>query len=88
VLATSRAPLHLAAEQEFLIPPLPEHEGARLFLERAHAVRAEFSAPGAAVSRSAGGSTVCRSRSSWRRRERGCCRPRRCSPGSTTASIS
>jgi predicted ATPase len=51
VLATSRAPLHLAAEHEFEVPPLPEHDGVRLFLERARAVRAEFSATEESVAR-------------------------------------
>jgi predicted ATPase len=50
VLATSRAPLHLAAEQELEVPPLPDQDGVRLFLERAHAVRAEFSATDETVS--------------------------------------
>jgi predicted ATPase/class 3 adenylate cyclase len=51
VLATSRAPLHVAAERELEVPPLPERDGVALFLERARAVRAEFSATEEAASR-------------------------------------
>jgi predicted ATPase/DNA-binding CsgD family transcriptional regulator len=56
ILATSRAPLRLAAEQEFAVPPLrtPDHtapvalerlqtyEAVRLFVERAQSVRHDF----------------------------------------------
>ena len=42
VLATSRAPLHLAGEQEFPVPPLREDEALQLFNERARAVRPGF----------------------------------------------
>lgn len=56
VLATSRAPLHLSAEQEFPVPPLacpdpadaprvealPTYPAVALFVERAQAVRPEF----------------------------------------------
>ena len=41
VLATSRAPLHLRAEQELLLAPLPLEDAIMLFRERAHAVRSE-----------------------------------------------
>jgi predicted ATPase len=42
VLATSRAPLHLAAEQEYSVPPLAEVDAMALFTERARAVKASF----------------------------------------------
>jgi predicted ATPase/class 3 adenylate cyclase len=42
VLATSRAPLHLAGEQEFPVPPLREDEALELFSERARAIRPGF----------------------------------------------
>jgi predicted ATPase len=42
VLATSRAPLHLAGEQEYSVPPLAEDEAVALFTERARAVKPSF----------------------------------------------
>lgn len=39
VLVTSRAPLHLRAEHELLLAPLPLDDAIALFLERAQAVR-------------------------------------------------
>ena len=42
VLATSRAPLHLAGEQEYPVPPLPEDDAVLLFSERARAVKPSF----------------------------------------------
>src|SRR5262249_33581204 len=44
VLATSRAPLHLGGEQEFLVPPLRPDDALTLFTERARAVRPNFEA--------------------------------------------
>ena len=38
VLATSRAPLHLAAEHEYQVSPLEEIQALELFAERARAV--------------------------------------------------
>ena len=41
ILATSREPLRIGGEIEFDLPPLDEPEAARLFVERARAVRAD-----------------------------------------------
>jgi predicted ATPase/DNA-binding SARP family transcriptional activator len=43
VLATSRAPLRLAAEHEYAVTPLPVADSIALFGERAEAVGADFS---------------------------------------------
>jgi predicted ATPase len=45
VLATSRSPLRLAGEHEYLVDPLPDQDAVELLIERASAVRADF-APG------------------------------------------
>jgi len=45
VIVTSRAPLHVAGEHELAVRPLT-HDGVRLFIERARAVRADWD-PGA-----------------------------------------
>jgi predicted ATPase/serine/threonine protein kinase len=37
VLATSRAPLHIGAEHEYAVAPLPAHDAVELFIERAKA---------------------------------------------------
>jgi predicted ATPase/class 3 adenylate cyclase len=42
VLASSQAALHVAGEQEFALPPLPDEDSIRLFIERARAVRPDF----------------------------------------------
>jgi predicted ATPase/DNA-binding SARP family transcriptional activator len=42
VIATSRAPLHVAAEHEFPVPPLAEDEAAELFITRAQAANPSF----------------------------------------------
>src|SRR5256886_13811783 len=42
LLATSREPLHLAAEREYAVPPFVEQEGVGFFLGRARANRADF----------------------------------------------
>jgi predicted ATPase len=42
LLVTSREPLRLAAEREFVVPPFDEQEGVDFFLGRAQAVRADF----------------------------------------------
>jgi predicted ATPase len=42
VLATSRAPLRIAGEQELAIPPLDQQHAVWLFVERARAVNADF----------------------------------------------
>jgi predicted ATPase/DNA-binding SARP family transcriptional activator len=41
VLVTSREPLHLAAEREYLVPTLAEAEAVELFRERAHEAQPE-----------------------------------------------
>jgi predicted ATPase/DNA-binding SARP family transcriptional activator len=42
VVVTSRAPLRLAAEHEFAVPPLAEDEAAELFVTRAQAANPSF----------------------------------------------
>jgi predicted ATPase/class 3 adenylate cyclase len=42
ILATSREPLHIAAERQYPVPPLAESEALLLFAERARAVRPDF----------------------------------------------
>jgi predicted ATPase/DNA-binding SARP family transcriptional activator len=42
VIVTSRAPLHVAAEQEFPVPPLADDEAAELFIARAQAANPDF----------------------------------------------
>jgi len=42
VIVTSRAPLHVAAEREFPVPPLADDEAAELFIARAHAANPNF----------------------------------------------
>jgi predicted ATPase/DNA-binding SARP family transcriptional activator len=42
VIATSRAPLHVAAEREFPVPPLADDEAAELFIARAQAANPDF----------------------------------------------
>jgi predicted ATPase/DNA-binding SARP family transcriptional activator len=42
VVATSRAPLHIAAEREFPVPPLDDDEAAELFVSRAQAANPRF----------------------------------------------
>jgi len=42
VLATSREPLRLQAEHEYLLAPLPPDEAVRLFVDRARAARRDF----------------------------------------------
>jgi predicted ATPase len=42
VLVTSRAPLRVAAEHEYAVPPLARDEGVAFFSARARAVRADF----------------------------------------------
>jgi predicted ATPase len=46
LLVTSREPLHLAAEQEYAVPPFVEQEAVGFFLARARAVRADFADDG------------------------------------------
>jgi predicted ATPase len=47
VVATSREPLELDAEQRYPVEPLPENDAVTLFLERARAVAPDFSATSA-----------------------------------------
>jgi predicted ATPase/class 3 adenylate cyclase len=42
LLVTSREPLHIAAERQYPVPPLPESDCVLLFVERARAVRPDF----------------------------------------------
>jgi predicted ATPase/DNA-binding SARP family transcriptional activator len=42
VIATSRAPLHVAAEREYPVPPLADDEAAELFVSRAQAADPNF----------------------------------------------
>jgi predicted ATPase/DNA-binding SARP family transcriptional activator len=42
LIVTSRAPLHVAAEREFPVPPLAEDEAAELFISRAQAANPRF----------------------------------------------
>jgi predicted ATPase/class 3 adenylate cyclase len=42
LVVTSREPLHLAAEQEYPVPPLAPAEGAELFVARARAAKPDF----------------------------------------------
>jgi predicted ATPase/DNA-binding SARP family transcriptional activator len=42
VVVTSRAPLHIAAEREFPVPPLADDEAAELFIARAQAANPNF----------------------------------------------
>ncbi len=42
LIVTSRAPLHIAAEREFPVPPLADDEAAELFIARAQAANPAF----------------------------------------------
>jgi predicted ATPase len=42
VLVTSREPLHVSGERELLVQPLPTSEAVSLFVERARAIRNDF----------------------------------------------
>src|SRR5262249_42562086 len=42
IVVTSRAPLRVAAEREFGVPPLADDEAAELFISRAQAANANF----------------------------------------------
>jgi predicted ATPase/DNA-binding SARP family transcriptional activator len=42
VIVTSRAPLHVAAEHEYTVPPLADDEAAELFVTRAQAANPSF----------------------------------------------
>ena len=46
MIATGRAALHVASEQEYPVPPLPEDAAVELFAERARAVRPGFDLDG------------------------------------------
>jgi predicted ATPase/DNA-binding SARP family transcriptional activator len=51
IVVTSRAPLHIAAEREYPVPPLADDEAAELFVSRAQAANPNFelSEPNAAA---------------------------------------
>ena len=42
IVVTSRAPLRIAAEREYAVPPLADEEAAELFISRAQAANASF----------------------------------------------
>jgi class 3 adenylate cyclase len=87
VVATSRTPLRIAAEREYVLAPLEVGSAVELFAERARTTRSSFEVTeeNAAPSKPCVGvSTGCRSRSSSPPRDCGCCLPRRFSSGSTT----
>jgi predicted ATPase len=44
LLVTSREPLHVAAEREYLVPPLAKDEAVALFVERVRAMKPAFEA--------------------------------------------
>jgi predicted ATPase/class 3 adenylate cyclase len=46
ILATSRAPLRIAAEHVFAVPPMAGTDAVRLFVDRARAARSDFAATG------------------------------------------
>ena len=46
LLVTSREPLHLAAEQEYAVPPFAHEDGIAFFAARARAARPDFEANG------------------------------------------
>jgi predicted ATPase/class 3 adenylate cyclase len=50
VLVTSRSPLHVAAEREYPVAPLPPDSAVQLFVDRASAVRSQFTLDAAARS--------------------------------------
>ncbi|MBK9715129.1 MAG: hypothetical protein IPO81_28150 [Kouleothrix sp.] len=101
ILATSREMLRVTGEVVWQVPPLsapddasaaPEqllsYEGIRLFVERAGTASAGFALTARNAPRwrrSAGSSTACRWRLSWRRRVSGTWMWRRSRRGSTTA---
>ena len=69
VIATSRRPLGVDGELVRPVHPLPEADAAQLFADRARltGVDDDPGSESARTSRSARGSTACRSPSSWRR---------------------
>jgi hypothetical protein len=74
VLATSRAPLHLGAEREMPVEPLPDKAAAELFVGRAAAAGRNI-AVDETVTASADAWTTSRSQSNSQRRGRSCSRP-------------
>jgi predicted ATPase len=55
LIVSSREPLHVAAEREYLLATLSEEEATALFVERARAVRAHFEPQGEAERRAIAG---------------------------------
>ncbi len=65
LLVTSREPLRLSGEWEYMVLPLPQTDAVALFTQRARALKADFE-PMMPSPKSAAASTACPSRSNLR----------------------